>query len=157
MINQKELGRAMPGARQRRRWVVRITPLALAAFMHAELAFMIAFAPTTATAQTTMGSAPRTLALYVLPKTRKDEKSAQLVRGLFRSAADRFAPTQLARALASTSEAAPSVKRMDAFIAEGRVALNLGNWTDALAKYTAAEEVFKTVRLYVARDQAARM
>ncbi len=145
------------GARRRlARWA-SVAPLALAAWLHLEFAVLATLLPGAAAAQPQVATPPRTLALFVTAKARKDDTAAQQVRGLLRGLADRLQPGGVERALPGAADAAQPLKWLDGLVAEGRTALNNGDWAGALAKFTAAQDLWKGIRPYVSRAQAARI
>ena len=79
----------------------------------------------------------RRLALFVVPKTPKDEKAALILKGLFRTTADRLEDAGIGRALPGSDRAAVETAR--ARVEEGRKALNANRWAEALSAFQAAE------------------
>lgn len=119
-----------PMSRLRRlAWVAGVVVLA---FVQAEFVPILSIA--TAQAQGT-----KKLALFVVPKTKKDEIPALVLKGLLRQTADRLAESGVARAQTATCEAPLPHAVIAARVERGRKALVAGKWLEAVGAYTEAE------------------
>lgn len=83
---------------------------------------------------------PRRLALFVVPKSRSDETAALLLKGLFRTLADRLQAAGIERAATSPVEDPGAIARVRAAVEDGRKALDANRWAEALKAFTEAEQ-----------------
>lgn len=121
----------------KKRFIRPIAVLVIAFFVNAELcSFGVAFAQTNTPEQ----SKARRLALFVLPKTKKDETTAMFVKALLRGVTDRLVSVGVERAPTSPVEDPGAIAIVRAKVEEGRRALNAQKWEDALNAYSTAQK-----------------
>lgn len=102
------------------------------------------------------GSGPRRLALFFIPKGKADESATLLVKGLFRTLADKLWSVGIERAENTLIDAA-ALSAVQAKVDEGRKALSASQWNEALAQFTAAEEALKPILSLADRALVARV
>ncbi len=119
----------------RKKWFPGVCLALVAALVGGDLAGV---AGGVAWAQEAQG--PRRLALFVVPKSRSDETAALLLKGLFRTLADRLQAAGIERAATSPVEDPGALARVRAGVEDGRKALNANRWAEALKAFTEAEQ-----------------
>ncbi len=97
---------------------------------------------------------PRRLALFVVPKSKSDETAALLLKGLFRTLADRLQAAGLERAVTGNAAALATVRTR---VEDGRKALNANRWAEALQAFTEAEQALGGVLGVADRALVARV
>lgn len=83
---------------------------------------------------------PGRLALFVVPKSKSDETAALLLKGLFRTLADRLQAAGIGRAATSPAEDPGALALVRTRVEDGRKALNANRWAEALQAFTEAEQ-----------------
>jgi tetratricopeptide (TPR) repeat protein len=132
--------RILPTLVRRRNFAV-IAAVVTVCFVNAELA---AWLPAMGVARAqeaapAASSGARRLALFVVPKAKKDEMSAMFLKALLRGAADRLATAGVERAPTSPVADPAAIAVVRAKVEEGRRALAAQKWDEALKAYTAAQ------------------
>ena len=128
------------GVRMRGRRLAWIALGVLGAFLNAEMAGLMQ-AGTAFAQQPAKG--PRRLALFVVPKAKKDETSALVLDGLFRGTADRLAGTGVERAWTSPVEDPAGLETVRTRVEDGRKALAGSRYDDALKAFQEAEKALE--------------
>lgn len=96
----------------------------------------------------------RRLALFVVPKSKSDDTAALLLKGLFRTLADRLQAAGFERAVTGNAAALATVRTR---VEDGRKALNANRWAEALQAFTEAEQGLQGVLGTADRALVARV
>ncbi len=99
----------------------------------------------------------RRLALFVVPKRKSDETAALLLKGLFRTLADRLQAAGIERAATSPVEDPEALTLARTRVEDGRKALNANRWAEALQAFTEAEQAVSRVLGVADRALVARV
>lgn len=102
-------------------------------------------------------SPTRRLAVFVVPKTKSDETAALLLKGLFRTTADRLQAVGFERAAASPVEDPGALAVVRTRVEDGRKSLNANRWAEALQAFTDAETALRKALGIADRALVARV
>ncbi|NOZ02560.1 MAG: PEGA domain-containing protein [Deltaproteobacteria bacterium] len=138
----------------RKRWFPAVALFAAVTFIGTDFGLRMGIYAQIAWAQ---GASKGRLALFVVPRSRRDSTDALILKGLLRSTADRMAASGIERAFTSPVADPDSLAVVEQQVEAGFSAMNAGKWDQALKAYLEAELNLAKCRGIAPRKTVARV